>query len=443
MILQDVHLHNFRRFESLTMEFHPQLTVVIARNGQGKTTILEAIAAALGPFVGAFDHGVSAHLTNADARYVMLQGAEENVQQFPVEVAASISSPRQISWSRARNSVKGRTTTKEAAPLANWGKELQDALRHDVLVELPVVAYYSSQRLWVARKMTHKKGGIVSARTLGYEDCLALSSSFRQMNNWLGAATAAWIQQRMFRGYRPELLEQRLKGISNAVNAVVQEEGWGDFHYSLTHNAPVLFHPDHGLLPLDMLSDGIRAMVSLVADLAFRCMRLNGHLGAEAPQKSKGIVLIDEIDLHLHPAWQQRVIASLQNAFPEIQFIVSTHSPQVVSTVASESLRVIQHAPDDEQTNRFLVWTPQQQMQGASSALALTEIFGVDPEPETQWSLLRRDLLKSIQSNHHESEDVDALFQKLEQHFGQTHPWITELRSTQRRYALKRRHDVK
>ena len=90
------------------------------------------------------------------------------------------------------------------------------------------------------------------------------------------------------------------------------------------------------------MSDGVRGVVSLVADLAFRCMRLNSPIGEDAILETRGIVLIDEVDQHLHPGWQQRILQAIRRAFPNIQFIVTTHSPEVLSTVDSPQIRILQ-----------------------------------------------------------------------------------------------------
>lgn len=86
-----------------------------------------------------------------------------------------------------------------------------------------------------------------------------------------------------------------------------------------------------GPRPVGLLSDGYRSTVALFADLARRCAILNPHLLEKAAEKTPGIVLIDEVDLHLHPSWQRRLIADLRKAFPAIQFVLTTHSPQVIS----------------------------------------------------------------------------------------------------------------
>lgn len=84
------------------------------------------------------------------------------------------------------------------------------------------------------------------------------------------------------------------------------------------------------VLPFEYLSDGTRNLFAMLADIAYKCLVLNPHLKEEALAKSIGVVLIDELDLHLHPEWQKLIISSLKKSFPQIQFIASTHSPFLI-----------------------------------------------------------------------------------------------------------------
>ena len=125
-------------------------------------------------------------------------------------------------------------------------------------------------------------------------------------------------------------------------------------------------------IPVSSLSDGVRAVFFMVADIAFRCVKLNPHLRALAAQETEGIVMIDEIELHLHPSWQQKILDTLQIIFPKIQFIVTTHSPQVVSSVPSECVRII-----DQGKVFYAVGT-----EGAEASRVLKRIFGTEAFPE-------------------------------------------------------------
>ena len=98
------------------------------------------------------------------------------------------------------------------------------------------------------------------------------------------------------------------------------------------------------------MSDGFKSMISLVSEIAYRAIMLNGFLGKEAVHATPGIVLIDEMDLFLHPLWQRRVLQDLGNAFPNIQFIVTTHSPFIIQSVTKEHLLALDdvEVSDDE-----------------------------------------------------------------------------------------------
>lgn len=427
MKIYNLKLENFRRFASLSIEFDERLTVIAARNGHGKTTILEGVASALGPFVGSFDNSSSKHIARSDARYYRVGTGFENDQAFPVTISASSLSPR-LEWKRSLNSPKSKTTVKDAKSLSEYGAVLAKSLKDGAETTLPVICYYASSRLWNKHRKTVRRQELTRSRSSGYSDCLSSLSNFGQVEEWIKTATYASIQQSQQKGYGHAGTAESLRGISNAVETVLQSEGWRNFHYSLTLNELVMFHEDHGILPASLFSDGVRATVMLVADLALRCARLNSPLGAEAPQETPGIVMIDEVDLHLHPAWQQRILESLLETFPKIQFIVTTHSPQVVSTVQSDRIRVItsQHGGilDGEYGHAE---KPALQTQGTASSEVLANVFAVDPVPEVEPANRLSEYTALVQQGLWKSDRSEALRRCLIDHFGESHPAILEV----------------
>src|SRR5512133_2268754 len=132
-----------------------------------------------------------------------------------------------------------------------------------------------------------------------------------------------------------------LEAARNATDTVLSPSRWSRLDWDFMAADVVASHPEQGKLRVSYLSDGIRNLIGLVADLAHRAARLNPHLGADACRKCPGIVLIDEVDMHLHPAWQQVVVTLLRNAFPRVQFVLTTHSHLVASTVPSASIRLL------------------------------------------------------------------------------------------------------
>lgn len=105
-------------------------------------------------------------------------------------------------------------------------------------------------------------------------------------------------------------------------------------------------------LSYDMMSDGFKAMINIVSEIAYRCIELNGFLGEEAVKKTPGIVMIDEVDLYLHPHWQQHILSDLQTAFPLLQFIVTTHSLFIVQSVESRSVITLDGTKGDNDPNK-------------------------------------------------------------------------------------------
>ena len=99
---------------------------------------------------------------------------------------------------------------------------------------------------------------------------------------------------------------------------------------------------DMGNTPFDTLSDGQRGLIAMVADIARRACLLNPHLEDKVLEETPGIVLIDELDLHLHPKWQRSIVKNLKKTFPKIQFIATTHSPQIIGECKTDEIdRVI------------------------------------------------------------------------------------------------------
>lgn len=431
MKLNSLTMENFRRFNQLSVEFHPALTVIAARNGKGKTTVLEAAALALGPFVGAFDESRGENIKRTDARFTGSEYEGHNEQAFPVVIEAAFSNP-EIMSTRELRSGKGATTTRGSRDLTNYGKNLQQAVRDHEDVTLPLVCYYSSKRLWVHHNSTSTKA-VRKSRTAGYIDCLSAMSSINQLTEWVKKAELVDLQQQQRSGGAVKERSSRLAGVSDAVANMLADEGWSDFHYDFDTDSLSMRHRDHGKLPINIMSDGIRAMTSLAADIARRACQLNPHFGVEAPHLTPGIVLIDEVDLHLHPEWQQRVLGKLQETFPQLQFIVSTHSPQVLSSVSRVNIRTIDHDGYDS-------WgadLPNQEIKGLSSVVALSEVMAVNPSPPVHETKLLNDYIELIEQGQADSDLGNELRASLENIYGDQHPVLRDADRRIRFQALK------
>lgn len=428
--LERLELANYRCFVHLAVPMHPELTVLIARNGAGKTSVMDAIAIAFGTFVGSFLAGTGIGANQRDVRVRLTNPALREMEpQFPLSITAvGTVNGLHIEWSRKVNSSKSGTTIKDAKPLTLISEGLQRAVTDNQPVVLPVLAYYGTGRLWKQKKVTEKKvfSSEFLSRTSGYQDCLDPASSYKFFVDWFryaaNANAEALNRQREQNVPQAELVETAYAGliaaVRGAVNECLKSSGWQNLRYSFTHQSVVMEHPDHGILEVGQLSDGVRNMIALVADVAYRMVRLNSHFGADAAKRTPGIVIIDEVDMHLHPEWQQQVLASLRRTFPAIQLIVTTHSPQVLSTVRKENIRVIGINIDGEN----VASEPLARTYGRSNADVLQGTMGVTPEPPTEDSDLLRRYLNLVEQAPLDDPDIPRWRAELIEIFGSDHP---------------------
>ncbi|APC69666.1 AAA family ATPase [Ralstonia pseudosolanacearum] len=457
--IQKLSLKGYRCFETIDIDFDERLTVLVASNGAGKTAILDGIAVALGPYIGAFDEGVGHHFGPSDIRLSRVRETASNEMEYtpggiqleatgwiPGGLMEQLGTESLSIWRRSlAGPTKAKTTIRDAKELIAYGKRMQTAVRtQDSTVLLPLVAYYGTGRLWQHKKLTDGKLPKTS-RTTGYSDCLDPASSYKAFVAWFRYwnMNALKAELDMHKAQRvPEKTEFHgyIESVSRAVNICLEPSGWKDIAYSLAREELVAHHDEHGELPVELLSDGIRNMIGMVADIAFRATKLNPHLGGDAARETPGIALIDEVDMHLHPSWQQVVLQSLLRAFPRVQFIVTTHSPQVLSTVPSRSIRILSTRWNEELEKYQPVATePELQTEGIPSADVLALAMGTDPTPNVESARQLSEYKALIQQDLQDSTDAQALRQRLSTHFGTSHPVLLECDRLMRLQSLKRK----
>ncbi|MCD8199173.1 MAG: AAA family ATPase [Phascolarctobacterium sp.] len=391
MRIDKLYLQNFRCYDNLEIDFDKNLTLIVGANGNGKTAILDALAIALGPYLSAFG-SKGRNMNERDVRKIKDAGSMGNDRilrmksQYPVVIQADgiNGEGKSLEWKRELKTSRSRTTSTDAKQLSDYGKLLCDAVNSsgDEKVILPALAYYGTSRMWNDSKLldTHKMVDL--ERSVGYEECLEPSSSYNTFGQWfkyavLSAAEYSHSLKETKSADKENPYEMILKAVRQAIVTCLKSMGWSDINYSFALQDFVLYHPDMGELTIEALSDGARSVISMAADLAYRMVRLNPDLGSRAALDTPGIVLIDEVDMHLHPSWQQTVMLDLQQAFPSVQFIATTHSPQVLSTVGAEKIRILEW-----DSNGFEGVRQPEFSLGAESYQLLKEIQNVDTRPQ-------------------------------------------------------------
>lgn len=419
MFLKSMTLHNFRCFSDLKVNFNNRLTVLVGNNGAGKSTVLEAAAIAAGTLTSAMDGLTNYGIKKSDAHYKCFDlGSNVDVQpQFPVEITAvGTIDGQEISWVRNLNSAKGRGGLASAKEMTRIAENYQSRMRSgDKELKLPIISYYGTGHLWNQHR--EKKNDIFekNSRSNGYIDSLDGAANDKLMMKWFQKMT----MQQFQRGELiPEFtavrmaMEQVFASIAGVSDVQVQ------FNLD-TSDIDILYfdkNKEHIRIPVSLLSDGYKCTISLIADIAYRMAILNPQLLDKVLTETEGIVLIDEIDLHLHPSWQKRILKDLMEVFPKVQFIVSTHAPEVINSAKQESIVVLSHNT---------VMPAMNETYGKDANTILREVMEVSERPDDIKQLF--DQLYSL-LDEEAWQQAEHVIEKLEEEIGSNDPEVNACR---------------
>lgn len=330
MKIHKVKLKNYKSFVEKEFSFNPSITILVGDNGTGKSAILDALAIALGSFLEGVDE-VKTRLIHEDE--IRRKDFGEHIErQLPTKVEAEANlEGESINWCRSVEHASGKNTQEGILSILNKAKKLSKDVREGKEVTLPVIAYFGTGRLWLNRQATTKTQGKGSRLELGYKDCLQPNVNNKAFLQWMKTYELSIVQK------------NKKASVLNAVKAAISKcvDEWENVYYDFEEEDLVGYKIEKNSrerLPFRMLSDGVRNMIGLVAEVAYRCVVLNPHLSEKAILETPGVVLIDELDLHLHPSWQKRVVGDLKATFPRVQFVCSTHSPFIVQSLESDEL---------------------------------------------------------------------------------------------------------
>lgn len=397
MRLETLRLKNFRGYEDSEFRLHPQFNLIVGENGAGKTSFLEAAAVAIGSWMlGIWGHD-SRNILERDVRVVreMVEKRYRELPQYPVIVEAtgfihiatvkrsddgilgypssrdsSQPNPREesVTWSRSIDGVGGRTTRSGANSLKKLAEFMASAVISQQPRILPLIRYFGAGRLW---DLVRDSDGKMLSRHKGKQPA-ELAQDADELDRWSLLVDKL---SEPFYGYqmsvdkrcnpddlirwmalerRNEMDEQEespaLRLVYQAIESLLPEAE--SVRYSVKLRTLVLDHRDGKRHTFNELSDGYRNMVAIAADLAIKAAMLNPQLAEKALEWTPGVVLIDELDLHLHPKWQRRIIEDLRRTFPKIQFICTTHSPFLIQSLRSgEELIMLDGQPTAQVDN--------------------------------------------------------------------------------------------
>ncbi len=467
-----VKLVNFRAFEDSELILCTQnnLTVIVGNNGAGKTTFLDSMTMSISWLIKRITGLGSGgeFIEEMDIKNDCTVDYGEVITG--IKVNSFLNCEVVLSTGKIGSNVSKRNQLKNIRQLADIYKYSSS---RDSNFNLPIFAYYSVERALEISSKDIKEYYKFSEQAKwdkfeGYDKATNGKADFRLFFRWFKfqediANSDSKVNQKLIseiEKIEAELSSELLKTIEkraqneggvddflisfkkdklskieelkskleskeepNNILDVVKEAiyqfmpSFSNIRIQRTPDLDMLIDKDNKSLSVLQLSQGEKSLLALVADIARRLAMLNSSL--TNPLQGHGVVMIDEIDLHLHPNWQQKVIPNILKAFPNIQFIVTTHSPQVLSTVPSESIRML---------NNGKIFSAPKGSKGAESSRLLKRIFDVPPRPEQdENSIMLKEYEKLVYLDDWDSEKARKMRSNLNNIFSNEEPKLTEL----------------
>ena len=429
MKLNQIKISNYRCFKEVEIDFDDHITLVVGQNGAGKTTILDAVAVSISTFLLGIDGGVSRSILKDDARYEFydLNGTIDSQHQFPVSIESTgdCIDKQNIRWIRSLNSESGKTTIKDAGELTSIAKKVQNQIMMgDKELVLPLISYYGTGRLYAQKKEKRNMKSLTEfKRQVGYVDCMAAESNDKLMLNWFQTQTLKSLQKQQKTGVleSPILLKTVEQAICKTYERISGARNTSLSFDLDTHRLMLEFETSEGAarkFAMDEMSDGYKNTLSMIGDIAYRMAVLNPMLEDAVLEKTPGIVLIDEIDLHLHPQWQQTILKDLHAIFPKVQFIVSSHAPAVINSISREQIRILDNGE---------IYLPSAQTYGRDANSILREVMKVSERPA---DIKERMELFNRYMDENNYKDADKTLKEIEEIVGTTDPDIAAARTS-------------
>lgn len=412
MKIDFLEIDNFRNIERQKIVFEGRnFVVLIGDNGSGKTSILEAITKAFVPVLRAVSNEAvkKCDLTNHDVR--------EGAYGTAVSIGASLDGEQYVWTNKRRDSSKvpSVNASEQKGQMQNDLKALKAKYAECVeKKKLPLVLYYGTDR--IIREVP-QRGHIKSFDVAdALRNCFDNANYFRDFYDWF--KTEEDIELRRHRDH-PGYENPKLNCVRKALERMIK--GYKNLRIELAPSRMVLTNAEGIDLQIDQLSGGYKAVLSVVADIAKRMSIANP--ASENPLEEEAVILIDELDLHLHPKWQKTIVEDLKRTFPNCQFIISTHSPFIIQSLSAEELfdiSAMHYAAESGSYNGWSIEAIQEQKMGVEPRTAAFNerleafSFAMDEENYTKAKELYRELKKMVNPKSHENKILDLDMEMIE-----------------------------
>lgn len=318
----------------MSLNFSSGVNLLIGDNGVGKTTVLEALALSVQTYFSRMNDITKKGITQKDVRFICSRvgDASQDKKRYTPTVIKSIVELGGVEYSSeiSREDETNATRTKyPSKELAAAGRKLLNSQA----VALPVICYFSISRVVDTQKVSTSSVGKnkLNDRRCGYMDCLNATLDRKALTDWAFKMAMA--------EYKKGMPIAEYEAFKKAVGTFMQKMNDLDEIplVEYTRDFEDITYTENGkTMPVNYLSAGYQSLLWMLMEISFRIALLNPEMSDYS--QAEGIVLIDEIDMHLHPRWQWKILDALHSSFPKVQFIAATHSPIIISSFRDAKL---------------------------------------------------------------------------------------------------------
>lgn len=432
---------NFRAFKKVEMKLQSDLCVFLGNNGSGKTSVLDALSIIISKFFPYCEY--APQLRSLPYKAQNVRQWNERIRGRTVLRYANtsgiagwmrgreLSSTEYFMCKLAAGKIINSDELEEEEGFSLAAKNMAEYFNEVSMsnVGVPVFVHYGPYRGAMLRESKRFYRSRINHTNpyASYINALQSSIDFDAFLKWFNEEEYAELREQR---HNHEYASKELNAVREALERVFSQ---ADLKLSNPRfeSRPKRFVLTQTLengesvdLMFDQLSDGYRGMIALVADFARRLAIANQYADRN-PLDGGGILMIDEVDAHLHPKWQYRVIDDLRRTFPNVQLIVTTHSAEVVSMVDAKNVYIL-----DSEDGILEERHPEQQTKGYYpediAGMVMDAPNHVAEEPAYQ-DYLR--CLSAIQRDNVDTEAYRAAFEQVRSHYHDNHPFVKELRN--------------
>ena len=378
MYIKSLKLENFRSAKDLELKLDKKINVFAGVNGVGKTTILDASAILLFELARKIsENPTPSRFKNKDINNIAQTSSismllEENNEEYEIKLGIGKTTNNFLEYS--------------VNLLKSIDKIILDITKNPLEINIPLFAYYPVDRTVNTTPIDVQNEYNFSILD-AYENCLDNATSFKSFFQWFRVRED--LENENSRRAKALILDEQLDFVRHALDIFMPQ--FTDIHIQRNPLRMVARKNDE-LVYINQLSDGEKCLFALIGDLARRLAIANPM--RENPLDGEGIVLIDEIDLHLHPTWQQIIIPQLLKTFPNCQFIISTHSPHVLTHVEADKVFLVQNTKDGLEANHPI------EMYGKTSESILKSFMGLETTRPKEIACRLHEIFTNIQERN-------------------------------------------